>query len=256
MDSYKKIPLRYFGDMQLPKSTAVFSDLYWFEEIDSTNKELERLIGPSTKDFTAVISASQTQGQGRLGRSWQSPKGSSLSLSVLIEKAWISEPGWLSLLAALAVTRTVRSLGASTAGIKWPNDILVDGKKLCGILSQLFPSGSAIVGIGVNLNSNASELETATSLQELGIEIEIDSLAALIGANLKELVSDFRANPDRVKAEFSSSCLTLGQQVRAELPGGSDLLGLASAVDPSGQLVILTPEPHHLSAADVWHLRS
>lgn len=241
--------------MQLPKSRAVFSDLVWLESVDSTNLELQRRVGEDLPDLAAVIAGTQTKGQGRLGRAWESPAGSSLSLSVFL-KGPISEPGWLSLLAALAVTRALASLGVSKAGVKWPNDVLVDGKKISGILSSLTADGSVVLGIGLNIQRQSKQLDTAISLEELGIAGGIDEVAAAIGGNLLEVFSARPALKDSQKSSFRAACLTIGQEVRAELPGGEIVTGLAASVNDSGQLVILTPEPMSLSAADVWHLRS
>ena len=97
------------------------------------------------------------------------------------------EPGWLTLLAALSVKRTLAGLGIEGAGIKWPNDLHVDGKKVCGILAQLLPQGDVVVGIGLNLNRQQPELG-ATSLAELGVDIDIDSAAAAIGSEFAGLL--------------------------------------------------------------------
>jgi BirA family biotin operon repressor/biotin-[acetyl-CoA-carboxylase] ligase len=96
----------------------------------------------------------------------------------------------------------------------------------------------------------------ATSLQEQGIATDLDTAAALVGKQLAGLLEAFAEDSAEVKSLFSQSCVTLGQQVRAELPGGGEVLGLASEIDSAGQLVILTPEAISLSAADVWHLRN
>jgi BirA family transcriptional regulator, biotin operon repressor / biotin---[acetyl-CoA-carboxylase] ligase len=240
--------------MQLPISTAVFSKVSWFEEIDSTNLELARQVRLGAQDFSAVIAASQTSGQGRLGRNWDSPPGASLSLSILISRPF-PEVGWLTLLAALAVKQALEGMGISSSGIKWPNDVQVNGKKICGILAQLLPEGGVVVGIGLNLGRQHPELN-AISLEELGVAVDIDSAAAAIGREFAELLKRFAISSRSVKHQFSGSCITIGQQVRAELPGGSELRGLASEVDEQGQLVILTPERVVLSAGDVWHLRS
>ena len=242
--------------MQLPKSQQVFSALSFHERLDSTNLELARTLTPSTPHFSAVIAASQTAGLGRLGRSWESPVKSSLSLSVFLSGETIVEPGWVTLLASLAVKRAVSELGVIGSGVKWPNDVLVSGKKISGILAQLLPQGDLILGIGLNLTPQSSELAMATSLQEQGIATDLDTAAALVGKQLAGLLEAFAEDSAEVKSLFSQSCVTLGQQVRAELPGGGEVLGLASEIDSAGQLVILTPEAISLSAADVWHLRN
>lgn len=238
--------------MQLDNSSKVFSKVSWFDQIDSTNLELERQLANGAGDFTAVLAGSQTQGQGRLGRSWQSPSEASLSLSIATTRLG-ANPGWLTLIAALAVTKMLEATGIG-AGIKWPNDVLVSGKKICGILATL-KDQTAIIGIGVNLAPQDPELN-AISMQELGVDQNPDNAAAQIGTQLKNLMERFQVNPAEVRAEYVNSSVTLGQQVRAELPGGAQVLGKASEIAESGELVILTPEPVKLSAGDVWHLRN
>ncbi len=245
--------MRYLDSMLLDKSNQVFSSVSWFDEIDSTNLELGRQLAAGGGDFSAVIAGSQTRGQGRLGREWLSPSGASLSLSIAIKRK-LENPGWLSLLAALAVQRMIKNQKITEVGIKWPNDVLVQGKKISGILAQLI-DGAVIVGIGLNLKKQAPELN-AISMEELGLDLDIDTAASEIGGLFGDLIRNFELNPDEVKKEFSKACITLGQSVRAELPSGDQLFGIASEVDSLGQLVILTPEPKHLSAGDVWHLRS
>jgi BirA family biotin operon repressor/biotin-[acetyl-CoA-carboxylase] ligase len=242
--------------MQLPKARQVFSELAFHEVLDSTNLQLARTVSPETTHFSAVLAASQSAGQGRLGRNWESPASSSLALSIYLAPNSVAEAGWVTLLAALAVKRAIAELGVVGGGVKWPNDVLVAGKKLSGILAQLLPGGAVNLGIGLNLRAQGSELVGATSLQELGVECDFDTAAALIGSQLKQLLNQFSADSSSVKELFAQSCVTLGLQVRAELPGGGELVGLASRIDSSGQLVILSPEERSLSAADVWHLRS
>ena len=239
--------------MLLDKSNQVFSSVSWFDEIDSTNLELGRQLAAGADDFSAVIAGSQTKGQGRLGRQWLSQSGASLSLSIAIKRP-AENPGWLSLLAALAVSNMIANHEVVGVGVKWPNDVLVQGKKISGILAQLVDD-VVIVGIGLNIKKQAPDLN-ATSLEELGLDLDLDTAASEIGALFRDRLSKFALNPEGVKEQFSKACITLGQSVRAELPSGDQVFGIASEIDSMGQLVILTPEPKHLSAGDVWHLRS
>lgn len=240
--------------MQLDESEAVFPRVFSFPSIDSTNLEFERIYQPQLPEFSAVIAAEQTAGKGRLGRSWQSAPGSSLSLSVLLRPRSASEKSWLTLMAGLSVAEALSELGVE-AGIKWPNDVLVQEKKICGILATGL-SGAVILGLGVNLKSNPQQLATAIALDELGVEISLDVMAAKIGLLLKANIDSFRSDSLAAMDRFRTRCITLSQQVRAEFPDGTSKYGIASEVNDHGQLVILTPEPLALSAADVWHLRN
>ena len=240
--------------MQLVESEAVFPRVFGFPSIDSTNLELERIYQPQLPEFSAVIAAEQTAGKGRLGRSWQSAPESSLSLSVLVRPRSASEQSWLTLVAGLSVAEALGELGVE-AGIKWPNDVLVKEKKICGILATGL-GDAVILGVGVNLKRNSQQLATAIALGELGVDISLDSIAARIGLRLKANIISFRSDCLAVMDRFRTRCITLTQQVRAEFPDGTSKYGVASEVNGHGQLVILTPEPLALSAADVWHLRN
>ena len=240
--------------MNLLESNTVFSKVYGLESVDSTNLELERLYSAELPEFTVVIAAEQTAGKGRLGRSWQSAPGASLSMSVLIRPTSNSEQSWLTLIASLSVTEALIDLGID-CGIKWPNDVLIGGKKVCGILAAGLPN-AVIVGMGINLKSVPGQLESAVALDELDVQISLDEMAASVGRKFRLNLQLFRTQPVALMEQFRVRCLTLGQRVRAEFPDGSNQFGIAEKVNSSGQLVILTPEPLALSAADVWHLRN
>lgn len=240
--------------MQIPPAPEVFPRLFEYEVIDSTNLELKRKNLEALEEFSAVIAMSQTAGRGRLGRTWQSPSGSSLSLSVLLKPTSAAEFSWVTLIAALAISQTAGQLGVE-AKVKWPNDVLVQGKKLSGVLASL-ENQNVILGIGVNIRPWEGQLHTSTNLEVEGVNVSAKEFATLIGATLRSLIASFRSNPSSLQSEFRANCVTIGQQVRAELPSGKELYGLAQTVNDSGQLVILSPEPIALSAADVWHLRN
>ncbi|MFM1784479.1 MAG: hypothetical protein RLZZ579_756, partial [Actinomycetota bacterium] len=146
------------------------------------------------------------------------------------------------------------------ARVKWPNDVLVQGKKICGILAQLNADGSVILGVGLNIRPQAGAPVTATSLQELGVEATADQVLALILAAFRSRFEVLTQAEDfaitKTLNELEEICSTLGQEVRAEFPDGESVTGVATSIDRSGHLVIATPEPVVVSAADVWHLRN
>jgi BirA family biotin operon repressor/biotin-[acetyl-CoA-carboxylase] ligase len=141
--------------------------------------------------------------------------------------------------------------------LKWPNDVLVNGNKISGILSELLPEASGVViGAGVNLTLEKDELpiEAATSLLLEGSNISPDEFLSSYLTALAELLQDFQLVPDRV----SSACSTISQSVRAIFPDGSDVTGVAVGIDESGRLLIQEPGADQLlavSAADIQHLR-
>ena len=244
----------------LEKSSAVVPKLIYFDEIDSTNAELARMERASLPEFTALVSASQTAGRGRMDRDWVSEPGASLAVSVLLRpNAKPGEMSWITILAALSVRAAVSSLGCSGASIKWPNDVLVDGKKISGILARL-ESQDLILGVGINLKPQANAPEHATSLAELGVEANLDEVLAEFLTQLRGRYLRFLADTSWAISltgdEFRQFSSTLGQRVRAIYPDGRELIGIAKDIDKLGNLVVDDGELHSVSAADIVHLRN
>ena len=262
--------------MQLPLSQVIAKRLLICDEAGSTNDELVAL-SAEEPDFSVVVTANQTAGRGRLGRVWVAPAGSSLAISVLLRPALPDgEPlamehyGWLPLLAGAAMARAVQPLVAGRVGLKWPNDVQIDGLKVCGVLAELVPSGDAVVmGSGVNLSMTRDELPTATatSLALAGASVVGDDLADAVLAGylteLRSLIDDFLRHGAAAEASgtlrlVTELCTTIGQQVRVELPGGTDLFGAATGIDTSGRLLLRRSTDGlamAVAAGDVTHLR-
>lgn len=233
-------------------------------ETPSTNAAVAARARSGAPEGLVVVTEHQTAGRGRLDRTWQTPPRSSLTFSVLLRPP-AEVPGerwpWLPLLAGLAVTEALREQGY-VAGVKWPNDVLVHTaageRKVCGILVERVED-AAVVGIGLNVSQSADELpvETATSL-ELVAETEIDR-SVLLGVVLARLAGryrDWQADPDGLAAAYRAASVTLGREVRAELPGVDALVGMAVDIDEHGRLVVRTDAGDTaVAAGDVVHVR-
>lgn len=241
-------------------------------------------------DLSVLVTDNQTQGRGRLGRVWLAPTGKALAVSVLVRprtKGGHSLPpqslGWLPLLAGAAMTRAVRAVVEASiqpvAGVKeaenpghdvtlkWPNDVLIDGYKVCGILCELLPDASGIViGAGLNLSLDEHDLPTLTSTSLLLVTRTAPDSDAVLAAYLHELVTLYRkllaengdAEKSGLHAEVTALCGTLGSAVRVELPGGTDLVGTATSIDAEGRLKVINDadgEERSVAAGDVTHLR-
>jgi BirA family biotin operon repressor/biotin-[acetyl-CoA-carboxylase] ligase len=240
----------------------------------STNADLLAAGGPEGQ---VLVTEEQVAGRGRMGRTWVSQPGAALTFSVLLRPAvasaahgdWLPLPpervGWLPLLAGVAVARAVREASGVPATLKWPNDVLVDGRKLCGILAE--QSGTTVViGIGINVATRQDALPSgphglqATSLAVEGAEVPRDRLLIAILLQLARHYGDLRKNPDPsangLLAEYEALCATLGRTVRVELPAGRTLPGEATGIAPNGSLLV-TDGDHTtaVSAGDVVHLR-
>ena len=209
----------------------------------------------------------QSAGRGRLDRTWQTPARAALTFSLVLRPevppaAW----PWLPLLTGHTVTSTLRAAGYD-AGVKWPNDVLIGDRKIAGILVERVetPSGpAAVVGIGLNVDLSAEELPvpTATSLalQPGGAPDRSALLVALVG-DLVAAYGAWQAGGEAARARlavsYAASCVTVGRDVRVDLPGGGQLSGRATSVDPSGRLVVLSAgRETAVGAGDVVHVRS
>jgi len=261
--------------MELPRSETVATRLTILDEIGSTNDELvARAARGDEPHFSVLVTGSQTAGRGRLGRVWVAPPGRTLAISVLLrpvgaggEALGFAALGWLPLLAGVAMAEAVASVvPKERVGLKWPNDVQVDGLKISGLLAELLPSGGAVVlGAGLNLSMTREELptETSTSLVLSGATLRGEALAdAVLSAYLENL----RAMSDELAASGASGirrmvidwCTTIGQEVRVELPGGTAMFGRATGIDADGRLEIARRADGGLTAVaagDVTHLR-
>jgi BirA family biotin operon repressor/biotin-[acetyl-CoA-carboxylase] ligase len=171
--------------------------------------------------------------------------------------------GWLPLVAGLAMTRGLGSLGAR-AELKWPNDVLIGERKVCGILAEARPGDIVIVGAGINLTLTHDDLPvpTATSMLLEGGETDPDAVLAAYLTELRGLYGLLAhaggdAQSSGVRSAVTDACSTLGRTVRVLLPGAEDLVGVAEELDGTGRLVVVESDGRRtaVSAGDVTHLR-
>lgn len=251
--------------MEYPISAVRASHFEFLPVTGSTNQDL--LLRASELPELAVLTTDfQSQGRGRLERSWQAEPGSSILASVLFRPRF-EEPaglGWLSLLTALAIAKALQKLGLP-AQIKWPNDVLVSDKKVSGILAEALPDLSAVVvGFGINVLQQPSELPSpsAGSLSSLGLShpnrdqvlAEVLDKIKFIYSDLSETAGD--AEQSGLRSEVLLHSATVGQRVRVLFPNQTERIGLAKDIDLLGRLVVSDGEDFSVSAADVLHLRS
>ena len=257
--------------MSFPKSSPLAGRFDWVATTGSTNTDLLAGAKAQPSDFghlSVLVAGEQTAGRGRSGREWQAPAGSSLFVSVLLRPGAVpaTQFAWLPLIAGLAMANAVSQFASSQrAKVKWPNDVLIGDKKVCGVLSELLPDATGVVvGAGVNVFQSEEQLpvETATSLAIEGIHIEsIDDLLAAYLKNLRGLVDDFIALAGEVGGselheQISEACATLGREVRVVLPDDKEFSGEAINIDMVGRLVVKNnSETRSVSVGDVVHLR-
>lgn len=233
----------------------------------STNAELANAARAGEPAGAVLIADYQDAGRGRFERAWVAPPGTNLAISALLRPTRPTfDWGWLSLLVGLAVADGIRRLGGGArVTLKWPNDVLLDGRKLCGILSEMVVTDqgpAAVCGWGVNVSMDAAELPVphATSLALAGLPTD---KSALVAAMLNRL-ADLEARWDRgedLRPDYLAGCSTIGREVRVHLdeqsPQGPSVTGRAVGVGPGGELLVdlgdgaATP----FAAGDVVHLR-
>ena len=250
----------------LPLTEAAAARLAVVKHSASTNAELR---AASASDqwphLSVLLTDDQRAGRGRLDRSWVTPAGSALAISVLLRElpASLDARGWIPLAAGQAMADAVAAqLPGHDVGVKWPNDVLVDGRKICGILAEA-TADAVIVGAGVNTAMTPEQLpvETATSFAALGVDADSDRLVADYVQALGAAVSALAAAPDALAsglhAAVTERCVTLGQEVRVSLPGGDVLQGVAWRLDAHGRLVVDAADgAHAVAAGDVVHVRA
>lgn len=225
-------------------SRIIGGSIHALDEVDSTQGELARLALAGAPEGTVVIARHQRAGRGRLGRAWWDRAGQSLLLSVLLRPAIApSRAPQLTLVGALAVVDAVEAETGLAAGIRWPNDVMVAGRKVCGILAEAATTAEGrlervILGIGLNLNQDAFPPEVAARAVSLRLltgraQDGARLLEALLGA-LDARYREFLAGDGALHAAWRRHCLTLGQRVRAA--DGPE--GVAVDVDETGALLM------------------
>lgn len=249
----------------------------------STNDDLVQRARTGNLAHLSVESTEHQQaGHGRLGRGWETPARSSLAISVFMAP----DPGfdsaglpWLSMLCATAMVQTLQEDADVAAGIKWPNDVVAGGSKLCGVLAQLVatPNGPAVVvGAGLNVSQGRDELPVATaaSLRTLGATT-LDRTALFTGylRRVAALYTSFSTvhgdasaplpglgaslHGESLRAVIARNMVSIGHAVDAHLPDGTTLHGIAEDLGDDGALLIRDTAGtlHRVLAADVFHLR-
>jgi BirA family biotin operon repressor/biotin-[acetyl-CoA-carboxylase] ligase len=234
--------------------------IHYFPKIGSTMDAARELAKKGAKERTIVIAEAQTRGRGRLSRQWLSPKGGIYFTLILRPRISPAYAPRINLMAAIAVAATIRKLFGLKAELKWPNDVLIKGKKVCGILAEMDAEMDVVnfvnVGIGINANASIPRFEkTATSLKDaLGREI---SRKELLNVLIMEIE---RRQPLLMKAdllrEWKRLSATLNKEVRV-MSLGEEVMGQAIDIDGTGALILKSKDGslRTVLAGDCIHLR-
>ena len=226
-------------------------DIRVFQETTSTNDVVEKLGRDGVKEGVVVFAESQTKGRGRLGRSWISRARKGLWFSVLLRPDIAPAAATrITVASATALARALRSVTQLPCEIKWPNDILVRDRKLCGILTEMNAEIEKIhyivLGIGVNVNFEAADFPAELRPTATSLKIETQrgwSRAELAAEILRELEISCRkvaaSQFGKLAEEWEALCSTLGRNVEI-MSGGRTVLGRAESLDDEGALLVRT----------------
>jgi len=250
----------------------------WLDETDSTNSLMKRLLTDGTTveneggygvllegcpdDGFMIISDMQTAGRGRSGHNWNSPAGTSVAISILLRPNILAEAiPMVTLIAAMAVSAAISEVCDIDTSIKWPNDVLIKNKKVCGILTELdIKDGvkSLIVGIGINVNQSEFPDEIRDVASSLLLEtdrlIDKEKLVSSLAENMEKYYEIFLETMDmsKLKDEYDSRLINIEKEVKV-LDPSVNIRGIAKGIDKEGQLLVKTDDGvlHRIYAGEV-----
>ncbi len=233
-----------YTDLSNARLSAVLGTrpVQFYPQIGSSNDEALAWLERGAAAGSVVVADEQTKGRGRLGRSWFAPPATALMFSYLLRPA-PDELAYVGMAGALAVCETVAAFDASLAvGSKWPNDVQISGRKLCGVLPEALWRGDELVGvalgIGINIRIDFSDspfAETAVSLETVTRPLDRAEFLARLLARLDDWAG--RLASDELFEAWRASLVTLGQQVSVT-SSGAPVSGIAQEVERSGALMI------------------
>lgn len=229
--------------------------ILYFESIDSTNNYAKKMALEGAEEGLAVVAGSQSDGRGRLGRKWNSPSGAGIYMSIILKPALLPEEVQIITLAAsVAVVEAISRITGIKPGIKWPNDVLLEDKKICGILTEMNSEiervNFIVLGIGINYNLQHDEFpaelaDKATSLSayagDHGINIKKLSRLEIVRAVLQEMDKIYCLIPKHGHAEiidkWKEYSVTLGREVRI-ISGETEYSAVAEDLTDDGKLIV------------------
>ncbi|MCH5250945.1 MAG: biotin--[acetyl-CoA-carboxylase] ligase [Lachnospiraceae bacterium] len=226
-------------------------NLYYFDETGSTNIDAKRYAEDGAVHGTVVVADMQTSGRGRRGRMWQSPSGSAIYMTILLKPDFPPDKAsMLTLVMALSVAEAVTEVTGMDAGIKWPNDIVVNKKKICGILTEMNTEQDyiqyVVIGVGINVN-NASPEEFPEEIRQTATSLRIESgkqlgRAALIGRVLFHFEQNYdtyvrKLDLSELMEAYDRHLLNLDAEVKVLDPKG-EFTGIARGINETGELLV------------------
>lgn len=242
--------------------TLPFPRIDYTAETGSTNADLVKAALEGAPEWSAAVTDYQSAGRGRHGRVWTAPPMSQCTLSLLIRPSLeaVDRLGTMPLVTGLALIDVLSP--SYDVALKWPNDVLINGRKVCGILAEVAkfqPSPAIVIGLGLNVSLTEEELPVphAISLEMVDKEVDRTELVGAVLLALKDRLTQWMNNDPSLMADYRKVCSSIGQQVRVHLPGDKELLGECVGVADDGLIQVKSEdgEVHAIAAGDVVHLR-
>ncbi len=242
------------------KTERMGKKICYFSIIDSTNQYAKRIGEDGAPDGTLVIADEQTAGKGRSGRHWVTPPKTAIAFTLLLRPTLPpSHISMVTLVMGLAVCNAVRQLYHLPVGIKWPNDVVIEGRKICGILTEMSAEMDGVhyivIGVGINTNLTAFPDEirdVATSLQlQLGHPVDRAEVLCRVIELFEQYYDMFEKDGDlgQLQETYNEELLNLNEKVRVLDPKG-EYTGTALGIDPEGQLMVRRDDTEEI--VKVW----
>ncbi|MDE0779309.1 MAG: biotin--[acetyl-CoA-carboxylase] ligase [Alphaproteobacteria bacterium] len=224
---------------QVPSGCQLFAH----KSIGSTSEEAKQLAEEGAADRTVIWAGEQTSGRGRHGRKWASPPGNLYHSIIFRPDCRVAEASQLGFVVGVAMASAIRALSEIPAVLKWPNDLLVDGKKIAGILLDSSDDGAGgvdwvIAGIGVNVDNHPEMLLDATNLRACGAAFSIEDLIEAFLPKLFELLDEWRQDGfATIRYQWNELALAFGSTITVKLPDRT-VSGAFEGIDASGNLIV------------------
>ncbi len=228
------------------KTSWLGNNIIYEEVMESTNKYAKMLGEENVTNGTVIVAKKQTSGRGRRGRNWISPEGNCYFSLLLKPSIQTEHASRLTLVSALALVEAIKKVSGLETQIKWPNDVVVAGKKLCGILTEsstdIYGLKYVVIGIGINVNQKKFDLEIdsmATSLSlQLGQDVECEHIIAEFLNCFEMYFSTFIQTEDLSMLLSQYNALLVNKDKEVRIVDQSERVGVAIGIDATGELLV------------------
>lgn len=214
------------------------SKITFLSEVGSTQDVMAERIDEGAEPFEMLVAHSQTAGRGRMGRTWVPGRDRGLYASTYLHlpEYSVDEYGWVTLLAGIATQEAIWQYGVRPT-LKWPNDLLLDGGKVCGILTELHGPGQFVVGVGLNLTQAPDVDRPTASLSQVIAPPSVEEMARTLSESLKKIFTTVKPGPEAA-ALYRQRAL-FGVRIQVHTPAGLIAPAIATDITDSGALVLV-----------------